>query len=77
MALGDPRRRGHGHGPHELKRTRHDALRVAVYAWGSVARIDRDPRGFSKGLGVSFEGIDTDVRDLDALKGFLSKTKAA
>ncbi len=44
---------------------------------GSVARIDRDPRGFSKGLGVSFEGIDTDVRDLDALKGFLSKTKAA
>lgn len=39
---------------------------------GSVARIDRDSRGFSKGLGVSFEGVEN-VRDREALKGFLSK----
>jgi uncharacterized protein (TIGR02266 family) len=44
---------------------------------GSVARIDKDARGFSKGLGVSFEGIDANLRDHDALKGFLSKRDAA
>lgn len=39
---------------------------------GSVARIDRDARGHSKGLGVSFEGTDMQMADRDALKGFLS-----
>lgn len=43
---------------------------------GSVARIDRDARGHSKGLGVSFEGIEQ-LRDRDALKGFLAKADAA
>lgn len=41
---------------------------------GSVARVDRDSRGLTKGLGVSFETIETDVPDREALKGFLAKT---
>lgn len=40
---------------------------------GSVARVDRDGRGLSRGLGVSFEGVETDVRDRDALRGFLTR----
>lgn len=40
---------------------------------GNVARIDRDSRGFSKGLGVSFDG-GLQMTDRDALKGFLSRT---
>lgn len=38
---------------------------------GSVARIDRDTRGLSKGLGVSFEGIESHAQDRQALRGFL------
>lgn len=41
---------------------------------GSVARVDRDSRGHSKGLGVSFEGGGMQMTDRDALKGFLSRT---
>lgn len=41
---------------------------------GSVARIDRDSRGFSKGLGVSFEDGDLQMTDRTALKGFLSRS---
>ena len=33
-------------------------------------------KGHSRGLGVSFEGIDTNVRDREALKGFLAKDAA-
>ncbi len=44
---------------------------------GQVARIDRDSRGFSKGLGVTFEGIETHTGDREALKGFLTKRKVA
>jgi uncharacterized protein (TIGR02266 family) len=40
---------------------------------GSVARVDRDSRGHSRGLGVSFAGGDLQMTDRDALKGFLSK----
>ena len=43
---------------------------------GSVARIDHDQKGHSKGLGVIFEGIDTNFRDRQALKGFLTKDAA-
>ena len=43
---------------------------------GSVARIDHDQKGHSKGLGVTFEGIDTNFRDREALKGFLAKDAA-
>lgn len=39
---------------------------------GQVARIDRDARGLARGLGVSFEDLGTQVRDRDALRGFLS-----
>ena len=35
--------------------------------------IDKDARGFSKGLGVCFEGIEAHAGDRDALRGFLSK----
>lgn len=41
---------------------------------GSVARVDRDARGMTKGLGVSFETVETEVPDRAALKGFLTKT---
>ena len=44
---------------------------------GTVARIDRDSRGFSKGLGVTFEGIEENLGDRDSLKIFLSKRTAA
>ena len=44
---------------------------------GSVARIDRDSKGHSKGLGVSFEELDTQLRDRAALKGFLENKDAA
>ena len=43
---------------------------------GVVVRVDRDSRGVVKGLGVSFEGMGTDLHDRAALKGFLSKTAA-
>lgn len=43
---------------------------------GVVVRVDRDARGAVKGLGVSFEGMGTDLHDRAALKGFLSKTAA-
>jgi uncharacterized protein (TIGR02266 family) len=42
---------------------------------GAVARIDRDSRGFSKGLGVSFEQLDANL-DRQALRGFLSNQAA-
>jgi uncharacterized protein (TIGR02266 family) len=38
---------------------------------GLVARIDRDHRGFSRGLGVNFDGDPNHSKDLEALKGFL------
>ncbi|MFZ5439451.1 MAG: PilZ domain-containing protein [Myxococcota bacterium] len=40
---------------------------------GSVVRVDRDARGVSRGLGVSFEGVETDLRDREALRGFLTR----
>jgi uncharacterized protein (TIGR02266 family) len=40
---------------------------------GAVARIDRDARGMARGLGVSFQEVDTHLSDRQALKGFLSK----
>ncbi|MFO0601256.1 MAG: PilZ domain-containing protein [Myxococcaceae bacterium] len=39
---------------------------------GAVARVDRDARGLAKGLGVSFAEVDTQMRDKEALRGFLS-----
>lgn len=39
---------------------------------GSVARADRNHRGFSTGLGVSFDD-HTAVDDREALRGFISK----
>ena len=39
---------------------------------GSVARVDRDPKGTLRGLGVSFEGLE-EMRDREALRGFLTK----
>ncbi len=44
---------------------------------GNVARVDRDPKGFARGLGVSFEGVEIDEGDRHALVGYLSKTRAA
>ena len=41
---------------------------------GSVARIDKDAKGFSRGLGVCFEKLDEHAGDRDALRGFLEKT---
>lgn len=41
---------------------------------GTVARIDKDAKGYSRGLGVSFQGLDSHLGDRDALRGFLSKT---
>ncbi len=38
---------------------------------GNVARIDRDPRGFLKGLGVSFAPTEMAPLDRSALLGFL------
>ncbi len=38
---------------------------------GSVARIDRDSRGFLKGLGVSFTPTEMAPLDRSALVGFL------
>lgn len=40
---------------------------------GSVARVDRDARGMLRGLGVSFEEVESHLSDRQALKGFLSK----
>lgn len=39
---------------------------------GSVARVDRDNRGFSRGLAVSFEGISGQINDRRALRAFLT-----
>ncbi len=44
---------------------------------GTVARVDHDARGGTRGLGVSFEGLSTDVRDRESLRGFLSETQPA
>lgn len=44
---------------------------------GSVARIDRDAKGLSKGLGVSFAGVEIEATDRSALAGFLAKRRAA
>lgn len=44
---------------------------------GSVARVDRDARGVTKGLGVSFESVESELPDRTALKGFLSNSRAA
>jgi uncharacterized protein (TIGR02266 family) len=38
---------------------------------GSVARVDRDARGFARGLGVAFESADR-----EALQGFLAQRRA-
>ncbi len=39
---------------------------------GNVARVDRDPRGFPKGLGISFLGEQMTSTDRSALSGYLS-----
>jgi uncharacterized protein (TIGR02266 family) len=43
---------------------------------GHVARVERDSRGLARGLGVSFEGVDTQLSDREALKGFLTEKAA-
>ena len=43
---------------------------------GSVARVDRDSRGFSRGLAVSFEGVSGQLNDRKALKAFLMASAA-
>jgi hypothetical protein len=40
---------------------------------GLVARVDRDARGFLKGLGVSFAG-SLQTGDREALHGFLKRS---
>lgn len=42
---------------------------------GEVARLDRDPRGLLKGLGVSFLSPQIAENDRVALHGFLSTTR--
>lgn len=44
---------------------------------GNVARVDRDAKGFARGLGVSFEGVEIEATDRSALSGFLTKSRAA
>lgn len=44
---------------------------------GAVARVDRDPRGYLRGLGVSFVGQEITVTDREALTGFLGTRAAA
>lgn len=43
---------------------------------GSVARIQKDGRGLTQGVGVSFEGQDIAAGDRAALTGFLSQQAA-
>lgn len=43
---------------------------------GEVARIDRDPRGLLRGLGVSFLGQEIAAPDREALHGFISHVAA-
>jgi len=38
---------------------------------GSVARVERDAKGRSQGLGVCFTGMEISPTDRDALAGFL------
>lgn len=40
---------------------------------GAVARIDKDSRGFSRGLGVSFENVQLQGDDRTALHTFLAR----
>lgn len=44
---------------------------------GNVARVDRDGRGMSKGLGVSFSSDEIGSSDYNTLQGFISGTAAA
>lgn len=41
---------------------------------GAVARVDRDPRGYLRGLGVSFTGEQIAIADREALMGFIGGT---
>lgn len=43
---------------------------------GHVVRIDRDARGFAKGLGVSFSGTEIDPTDRESLRGFIGNSLA-
>lgn len=43
---------------------------------GHVVRIDRDARGFAKGLGVSFSETEIDPTDRESLRGFIGNSRA-
>lgn len=43
---------------------------------GRVVRIDRDARGFAKGLGVSLSGTEIEPTDRASLSGFIGSSRA-